>query len=118
MGQHTWFYKEKDKYLKMLELYEKEEKVENYEDGYNELDAQAFYEESKKLREENEAAYHDCFRTSKRNEDGTYIDDVVILSKEDCDIWLENNRETIYSMDRESLDKFWEEHPNGVICFG
>ena len=43
MGQHTWFYKEKDKYLKMNELYEKMIRAENYEDGYDELDAQAFY---------------------------------------------------------------------------
>lgn len=117
MGQHTWFYKEKDKYLKMLELYEKTEKAENYEDGYDESDAEVFYEESRKLREENEAEYHDCFRTSKRNDDRTYVDD-VILGKEECDKWLENNKETIYFLDKESLDKFWEEYPNGVIHFG
>ena len=42
MGQHTWFYKEKDKYLKMNELYEKMNRAENYEDGYDELE---FYDE-------------------------------------------------------------------------
>lgn len=117
MGQHTWFYKEKDKYLKMLELYEKEEKAENYEDGYDESDARVFYEESEKLREENKADYHDCFRTSKRNEDRTYIDD-VIFSKKECDKWLEDNKETVYYLNKELLDKFWEEHPEGVIEFG
>ena len=55
--------------------------------------------------------------TSKINEDGTYTDDVIV-SKKNCDKWLENNRETIYSLNRESLDKFWEENPNGVIHFG
>ena len=117
MGQHTWFYKEKDKYLKMNELYEKMNRAENCEDGYDELDAQAFYHQAKELREENESNYHDCFRTSKRNEDGTYIED-VIFSKKECDEWLENNKETVYYLDKESLDKFWEEYPNGVIQFG
>ena len=117
MGQHTWFYKEKDKYLKMNELYEKMNRAENYEDGYDELDAQAFYHQAKELREENESNYYDCFRTSKRNEGGTYIED-VIFSKKECDEWLENNKETVYYLDKESLDKFWEEYPNGVIQFG
>lgn len=117
MGQHTWFYKNKDKYLKMIELYEKSEKAENCEDGYDQSDAYAFEIEAEKLWEENESNYHDCFRTSKRNEDNTYIDD-EIFSKKECYEWLENNKETIYSIDDESLNKFWEEHPNGVIVFG
>lgn len=117
MGQHTWFYKDKDKYLKMIDIYEKMDKAEMYEDGYDELDAYAFFNESEKLREENSADYHDCFRTSKRNEDGTYTDD-VIYSKKECDEWLESNKEFVYSLDKESLDRFWDEHPNGVIDFG
>ena len=117
MGQHTWFYKEKDDYLKMIELYEKVEKAENYQDGYDELDAEAFYSEVEKLREENKADYHDCFRTSKRNEDGTYTDD-VIFSKKECEEWLETNKETIYHLNKEGLAKFWKEYPNGVIEFG
>ena len=117
MGQHTWFYKEKDKFLKMKELYEKVDRAENYEDGYDELDAEVFYSETEKIRKENEADYHDCFRTSKRNEDGTYTED-IILSKKECDEWLEKNRETVHYLNEESLDKFWKEHPNGAIEFG
>ncbi|XAI97330.1 hypothetical protein [Leptolyngbya phage Lbo-JY46] len=117
MGQHTWFYKEKDKYLKMNELFEKADKAENYEDGYDELDAQSFYRQAEKLSEENESDYHNCFRTSKRNKDGTYTND-VIYSKKECDEWLESNKEFVYSLDRESLDRFWDEYPNGVIEFG
>lgn len=117
MGQHTWFYKDRDKYLKMKELYEKVDKAENYEDGYDELDAEDFYDEAEKLNEENKADYHDCFRTSKRNNDRSYIDD-IIFSKKECDEWLKNNKETIYHLDKECLDRFWEEYPNGVIEFG
>ena len=101
----------------MNELYEKVDKAKNYEDRYDELDAQAFYYQAEELREENESDYHDCFRTSKKNEDGTYIED-VIFSKKECDEWLENNKETVYCLNRESLDKFWEEYPNGIIEFG
>lgn len=117
MGQHTWFYKDKDKFLKMVELYKNLDKAENWEGGYDELDAEDFYHQAEELREENKADYHDCFRTSKRNEDGTYIDD-IIFSKKECDKWLEDNKETVYYLDKESLNKFWEEYPNGVIEFG
>lgn len=117
MGQHTWFYKNKDKYLKMQELYEKATKAENYEDGYDESDAHRFHNEANELFQENDSDYHDCFRTSKRNKDGTYTDD-IIFSKEECDKWLETNKETVYHLDKEYLNRFWEEHPNGVIRFG
>ncbi len=66
----------------------------------------------------NDADYHDVFRTSKRElNNGEYTLD-VIYSKQKCDKWLEDNNQTVYYMNKEYLEKFWKEFPNGVIDFG
>ena len=83
MGQHTWFLKSKELYLKQNELYEKLDKFENDEIYLDDLELLQINTEINEIDEQNDAEYHDLFRTSKRNEDGTYIDD-VISSKKEC----------------------------------
>jgi len=115
MGQHTWFYKNKELYQKVqqieAELF-KHDEGEIWLDNYEVLQA-----ESDDLSSENDAGYHDCFRTFKRLSDGQYTSDVIYSEKE-CKEWLRANEATVYSMDFTSLCKFWEEYPDGVIDFG
>jgi hypothetical protein len=133
MGQHTWFYKDQGLREKEIELLKK---IDDHESDITWLDDLEIYQvehEIKKIRETNKTEYHDLFRTNKMYEDGTYIDD-VIRSKEECNKWLEENKETIsfkyfYNETEEeeeqhrieslkSLNEFWEKYPNGFIDFG
>ena len=120
MGLHTWFYKNKSLYLECENLYKK---LDEHEDEYGnssleEYELLAIDNRINEINAINDADYHDCFRTGKR-EPGTreYTLD-VIYSKEECDKWIADNTETIYYMNKEALDEFWGEHPDGVIDFG
>jgi hypothetical protein len=43
----------------------------------------------------------------------------IITSRNDCDTWIRENAETIQWVgDMETLNKFWDEYPNGYILFG
>jgi hypothetical protein len=120
MGQHTWFYKSKDLYLKQNELYEK---LDAHDEGIiylDELELLQISTEIDKIEIDNKAKHHDLFRTSKRNEDRSYIDD-TLFSKEECFDWISKNIEFVYLYDeksREELIEFWNENPHGVITFG
>lgn len=117
MGQHTWFYKNK---ILFQESFEIDEKLDKYETGEIWLDNAEIHQlnsRSEEINKLNSTNYHDVFRTSKRNADGTYTDDIIYSQKE-CDQWLINNKETIHNLDQKLLDKFWEEFPDGVIEFG
>jgi hypothetical protein len=103
--------------IKINELYAKLDKHESGEEWLDDLDLQHIRYEIDELDEINKTDYHDMFRTSKRNADNTYTDD-VLFSKQECDNWLEENSETIYYMDKDYLDRFWNEYPDGVIYFG
>ena len=117
MGQHTWFYKNKELYLKEQEIYSKLDKYEDGEIFLDDLDLLALNSEADKINDKNDAGYHDLFRTWKRDENGYYTED-KIFSKQECDKWLEDNKDVVGDVNTESLNKFWEEYPNGVIDFG
>ena len=133
MGQHTWFYKDQELRAKEVELWKK---LDQHDDGTIWLDDMEIYQINHEIDEivkSNGAEFHDLFRTGKRNEDGTYTDD-VILSKEQCDKWLKDNSDTVsfrhvYWETEEveaqhraaalkSLNEFWEKYPKGCIDFG
>ena len=133
MGQHTWFAKDKELYIKQNELYDK---LDSFEEGDIYLDDMEIYQINHQIDEiekENKAEFHDLFRTNKRNPDGTYTDD-VILSRKECFEWIskpENRvsfKSTVFDSEEQEeinreysinkLNEFWEKYPDGVIYFG
>lgn len=132
MGQHTWFLKSKELYLKQKGLYNKLDKFRKNEIYLDDLELLQINAQIDEIEEQNDTEYHDVFRTGKRNEDKTYTDD-VIFSKKECFEWIakpENfvsfkstkfdtdeqekiNRE--YSISK--LNEFWDKYPDGVIYF-
>ena len=133
MGQHTWFLKSKELYLKQNELYEKLDSFEECEIYLDDMELYQLNHQIDEIDKENRAEYHDLFRTSKRNSDGTYTDD-VIFSKAECFEWINNPdngvsfKNTVFDsheveMENKEwaiveLNKFWSEYPDGVIYFG
>jgi hypothetical protein len=120
MGQHTWFYKNKEERKKELELWEKLDKHDTGEDWLDYLEIDQINNQINLIRKANDSEYHDLFRTNKRNPDRTYTDD-SIESEEDCYKWLKDNKEFVYSYNKEDekiLKEFWTKYPNGAIDFG
>ena len=133
MGQHTWFLRDKELYLQQNELYKKLDSFENDEIYLDDLELYQLNSEIDQIDKENEADYHDLFRTSKRNVDGTYTDDVIFSSKE-CFEWIDKPenlvsfKNTMFETDEQErvnrqysinkLNEFWDKYPNGVIYFG
>ena len=139
MGQHTWFVKDKELYLKQLELLDEAKVL--CEDSENDIDEALFslHNDLDVISKKNEANYHDVFRTSKRTEKGCYIEE-TITSRDECFEWIEKpenfafvfvpNKDKIsYFSDKgngieakkaalKRLEEFWQEHPNGLIYFG
>lgn len=134
MGQHTWFVKEKDLFLRQREIYATLDSDDSAILETSEI--RKLERECDKIEEKIDATdeFHDLFRTWKRDPyDGTYTDD-FIASKEECFRWLEDNKDVVgykhvfddtpereeelrlYAIDR--LNEFWEKYPNGVIYFG
>ena len=103
MGQHTWFYK--DSAL----IYNEDQSLDYESDDFD-------------FSDNNESEYHDIFRTDERNEGGTYIDDIILKSKEECIQWLKTHSHYHYFKSDEEmwfhLNEFWEKYPNGGIRFG
>ncbi len=117
MGLHTWFYKNADLYDEQVELYKK---IDIHETGLIWLDDMDMFQINSRIDEIdklNDAKCSDLFRTTKREPDGEYTLD-VIRSKKECDKWLLDNADTVYGLNKSSLDKFWDNYPNGVINFG
>lgn len=133
MGQHTWFLKSKELYLKQNELYDKLDKFENDEIHLDDLELLQINTEIDEIDKQNDAEYHDLFRTGKRNEDDTYTDD-VIFSRKECFEWINKPenfvffKTTIFDTDEQEkinreysinkLNEFWNKYPDGVIYFG
>lgn len=133
MGQHTWFKKSKELYLKQNELDEKLDKFENNEIYLDELELLQINTEIDEIDEQNDAEYHDLFRTGKRNEDGTYTDD-VLFSRKECFEWIDKPenlvsfKKSVFDTDEQEkinrkysinkLNEFWNKYPDGVIYFG
>jgi|JI10StandDraft_1071094.scaffolds.fasta_scaffold2418133_1 hypothetical protein len=115
MGMHTWFYKDKELYHKYIDFCIKYDLMENDSsaslDELKELD-----EKIESMYDESKTEYHDLFRTTKREQDGTYIED-IIESKQECNNWIEENKQTIYNLNQSLLNEFWDKYPNGLICF-
>lgn len=116
MGQHTWFCKSSALYKERSELYEKLGQHENFEIYLDDIEVLQIETKIDEIEKLNETDFHDCFRTSKRELNGQYTQD-VIYSKQECDKWIEDNKDTIYSMDKDYINKFWNEYPDGVIYF-
>lgn len=118
MGQHTWFYKNKELRELKITIYEK---IEYEGESLTNSELLELEQKLMEIGESNETEYNDLFRTHKRNEDGSYTDD-VILSKEECFKWLEENKEKVTFYDYEEslklLNEFWEKYPDGYIEFG
>jgi len=122
MGLHSWFYKNNKLYNEREELYNKLNKHENEEIYLDDIEQLQINSRIGEINILNNAGYHDCFRTSKKEKDGEYTLD-KIYSKKDCDKWIDINISTIYFVDcqksgLEQLNKFWDEYPDGVIDFG
>lgn len=133
MGQHTWFLKSKELYLKQNELYDQLDKFENNEIYLDEFELLQLNTKIDEIDDQNDAEYHDLFRTGKRNEDGSYIDD-VIFSRKECFEWINNPenfvsfKKTVFETDEQEkinreysinkLNEFWDKYPDGVIYFG
>ena len=126
MGQHTWFVKSKAAYLEQEELYERLENDYTGEFSYD------LYVDINRIEKENNAEYHDLFRTGKRNSDGTYTSDTLSSLAETLD-WI-NDPENLVTFRRtvfdtqlqklkyqeealEKLQEFWEKYPDGLIYF-
>jgi hypothetical protein len=133
MGQHTWFLKSKELYLKQNKLYDKLDKFEKNEIYLDDLELLQINTEIDEIDEQNDAEYHDLFRTGKCNEDGTYTDDVIFSNKE-CFEWIDKPencvsfKNTVFDTDEQEkinreysinkLNEFWDKYPDGVIYFG
>ncbi len=133
MGMHTWFKKDKVLFLEQRSLYDKIDSHEREEIYLDEAELDQLWHKVNELNKLNDTDYHDLFRTSKRNNDGTYTDD-VIFSRKECFAWLEDNkdfvsfRNTVFDTDEQiienknrsikMLNEFWEKYPDGVIYFG
>lgn len=114
MGQHTWMYTNYNAYKnreEILNWFENEELLVKEEIDIYDKAQSMLYDLLK-------SGYHDAFRTSKRSEDGSYLEDVVLTSKEECLKWLEDNKDTIYDLYMDVLLEFWDKYPNGCIDFG
>ena len=133
MGQHTWFLKSKELYLKQNELYEKLDSFEDGETYLDDLELLQLNTEIDEIDKHNDTEYHDLFRTRKRNEDNTYTDD-VIFSRNECFEWIDKQenlvsfKNTVFETDEQEkinreysikkLNEFWNKYPDGVIYFG
>ncbi len=129
MGQHTWFYKDKELYLKEKELWDKldEHYVGLRVSGTYLLDDMELLQIQHQLDQISESndvdEYHNLFRTNKRNKDGSYTDD-VIFSRKECFEWIKNPENKVVFNDDEhceyvtsKLNEFWDKYPDGVIDF-
>lgn len=137
MGQHTWFVKDKNKLFHISALNGKLIANANG-DGLNgcyldDIDIRQISFEIETLSNENKTEFHDVFRTTKKNNDGTYLDD-IITSRKECLEWIENNIDSIYfngynnynvaekhkmfKQIAEKINQFWDKYNDGAIHFG
>lgn len=121
MGCHTWFLKDKELYLKRVEVRNKMELMRECDAEYDVVEYDRLFDEAFNLHLKNKTEYHDLFRTNKLTDDGDYTTD-VIYSREECFEWINNRNNKVYFTDVElavrKLNEFWDEYPNGVIEFG
>jgi len=121
MSCHTWFYKDKETYLKYILIEEHDDLEEELLDKlYTELDC-------------SKEGYHNLFRTNKRQSNDEYPED-MLTSYEETIKWIENpdnkvifNYNINYTLEEIesckqatyiSIKRFFEKYPNGLIIFG
>lgn len=133
MGQHTWFSKSKELYLKELQLNEKMDSFEKEEIYLDNMELMQLNHEISEIHDNNRTEFHDLFRTFKRNDDRSYIED-VLFSRKECMEWIKQPsnlvsfKNTIFDTEEDEkrlrkqsmilLEKFWDKYPDGVIYFG
>lgn len=115
--QNTWCYSDKKIYFKVKELYQKIYDNDNHITKLNEKELNSIWKKIEHYDELIKTNFNNCFITTKRKNDGTYIDD-VITSKKECIEWIENNKKYISKIDLYKVNEFWDKYPNGVIDFG
>lgn len=130
MGQHTWFYKSKEKNDYLISLYNI---LDGYEIGDNNISEEEYNRISELVDElESDEDYkdiselHDYFRSSKRCPNGGYLN-VELSSFEEFLKFVETNEIHItykdvwgeFSANKQccisKVKHFFEEYPNGVI---
>jgi hypothetical protein len=118
MGLHTRFHKRKDLYDEQKSLYEKLDKHDAGIEFLDDLELYQIQSRADEISDLNDAQCHDLFRTNKRESDGTYTLD-ILYSKEQCYKWVKENEAYVYNNDyQDSLKRFWDTYPDGVIDFG
>ena len=126
MSISTFFYKNKELYLKLSDIFD------NVDSGILVIDDDSYNNYDKQDNENTLREYYNIFRTWKRDADGHATSD-IITSKEDCFKWLEDNAsfvsyknclwENSEVEDKrkarcfQKLKEFWKEYPKGCISF-
>jgi len=131
MGQHTWFLRSKELYLKENKLYDKLDLFDRGEIYLNNDQLDEINSEIDEIDDNNnvDEEYHDVFRTGKRNKDRTYIDDTLFSRKETFSFMEDPDSLIYFGNDPEEeeerrkiamrrINEFWDKYPNGLICFG
>ena len=117
---HTWFWGDRELYLK-----HKEEEREQHPTEVN--------HKLMLMVQENRTLFFDEFFTDKKRSDGGYTKD-EIYSREECFEWINNpdnlvdfkysKYDTVKEEEKNKLlilkrlNKFWDKYPEGVISFG
>ena len=126
MSNSTNFYKNKELYLKLSEIFD------NVDSGIFVIDDDIYNNYDKQDNENTLREYYNIFRTWKRDADGHDTTD-IITSKEDCFKWLEDNDSFVSykychwetsdvedhrkAMCFQKLNEFWLKYPDGCISF-
>lgn len=123
MGQHTWLWKDKSVYMRVKDLYDKLDDSDSGKPYIDDMEEYQINSEISKLEKENSVSMsgNNLFRTSKRDYDsdgGSQYTEDRIFSLKQCRKWLIDNKEFVYDLDMDRVEKFWEEYPDGVIDFG
>lgn len=119
MGQHTWFVKNKKLLDKVNEIYDILDKHENGDIWIDSTEKYSLEGQVEEIDNKNDAGFHDIFRTSKRNQDGTYTDDILTSLEESLEfINTPENKVHKDEFTEKRLREFWEKFPDGAIYFG
>lgn len=133
MGQHTWFLKDREVSNKMNELFLKLDAHDEGEIYLDDIELLQIETLLNSLDETNETEYHDLFRTDKRQNDGSYIEEELTSLKQTLE-WIKNpankvsfkrvynntdEEEQMYRKEAiQQIHEFWDKYPNGIIRFG
>lgn len=114
MSLCTHFLNSRELYEKSLALYIQLESEDIYLDDIEVLQIETQLNE---IYNASKTEFYNCFRTTKREDDGSYTLD-VLFSKKETYQWLEENKDNVYIINYNKLNEFWDKYPNGVIYFG